>query len=50
MKTLPLFIRIDSGTDYANRFIINPVFFLLVNAAMENIKKVAELFGIKYSQ
>lgn len=49
MKTLPLLVRIDSGTNYTNRFIINPLFVLLTNMAMENIKRINEIFGIRYS-
>jgi len=43
---MDLFIKIDTGTDNSYRWIINPLFLLLVNWAMANVEAVSALFGI----
>lgn len=45
---MDLFIKIDTGTDYQNRWIINPLFILLAESAMNNIRTVAKLFGLTF--
>lgn len=41
-----LFVPIDTGTDHTQRFIINPLFILLVDAQMRSMTKLAEIFGL----
>ncbi|GAH98977.1 unnamed protein product [marine sediment metagenome] len=43
---MDLFVKVDTGTDNDYRWIINPLFLLLANWAMANVKVVATLFGI----
>ena len=45
-KMLPLLVRLETGTDYSNRFIINPLFLWLMEAEMFRMKVIAEMFGL----
>lgn len=47
---MELFVQADYGTDSQVRLVLNPVFVLLMNGAMANIRAVAELFGLRRSQ
>ena len=43
---MDLFVGIETGTDSQCRYIINPLFILLVNHQMAGIEAVAKLFGL----
>ena len=44
---MDIFIKVDTGTSAEDKYIINPLFILLADAAMRNIEAVAKLFGLK---
>lgn len=46
MRTLPLLLRIETGTDTEVKVIINPVLFWLAQANMQLMQEIAELFLI----
>lgn len=43
---MDLLIEIDTGTTAQPRFVLNPVFIILANQAMERIDAVARLFRV----
>jgi len=50
MRKLDLFIELDTGTDTQPRWIINPLFILMVDSVMAQIRVIAKIFGIDVSR
>lgn len=44
---IPLLILIDTGTDYTQRLIINPLFILLVEVQAQYFQRLLEAFSIR---
>lgn len=46
MDMLDIFVPIDTGTDYMQRYIINPVLLLLLEAQAQAFRGIMRAFGI----
>jgi len=47
---MDLFIGLDTGTDTQPRWVINPLFILMVDSVMAQLRTIAKIFGIDVSR
>jgi hypothetical protein len=46
MNTPPVWLKIDTGTDYENRYILNPLFMLQAEIEMARIRQLGAALGL----
>lgn len=44
---MDLFVPANTGTYHTQRFVVNPLFILLINAQAQSFQRLLEIFGVR---